>query len=106
MNLYKWSCDYGRMGCVEGLFAATQEQVDNLSGKTVYFGEILGKHSEVKITFEKGDIKKVHDGVPDWIRGLLPIGYDPVNTYEPCCDECGCYLEEECDCCEEGCIEG
>ena len=35
------------MGTLEGLFIAPEEEVTNMMGKYVYFGEVLGKHSEV-----------------------------------------------------------
>jgi len=46
-NLYKFSWDCGRAGEVDGLLTATPEQIAGIVGKGVYFGEILGKHSEV-----------------------------------------------------------
>ena len=58
-NLYRFSQDAGRMGRVDGLFVASEEEVARLIGREVYFGEILGKHSEVTIDFEEGDIEKI-----------------------------------------------
>ena len=58
LKLWKFSEDYGRMGDVEGLFIATEEEIDKfLVGREICFGEILGKHSEVSISFEKKDFK-------------------------------------------------
>ena len=54
--LWKFHWDCGRAGDVEGLFIATEEEVENLIGSEVYFGEILGKHSEVYGTVEKGHL--------------------------------------------------
>ncbi len=48
--IYKFYVDYGRNGNVEGIFIAEKCEVEELYGKEVYFGEILGKHSEVSIT--------------------------------------------------------
>jgi hypothetical protein len=45
--LYRFTLDWGRMGTLTSLFVAEQEQVQALIGKEVYFGEVLGKHSEV-----------------------------------------------------------
>lgn len=44
VNYYE---DFGRMGSLEGVFLTTQEQLNRIHGKTIYFGEVLGKHSEV-----------------------------------------------------------
>ena len=58
LKLWKFSEDYGRYGEVEGLFIATKEDIDKfLVGKDINFGEILGKHSNVSISFEKKDFK-------------------------------------------------
>ena len=51
-KLYRFYKDVGRHGEIEGLFIATDEKVANTIGKTVYFGEILGKHSEVIVDLE------------------------------------------------------
>lgn len=57
-KLWKFSEDYGRYGKVEGLFIATEEDIDKfLVGKDIDFGEILGKHSDVSIRFEKKNFK-------------------------------------------------
>lgn len=47
--IYKFHIDCGRMGDLDGVFSADSEDVQKLidSGKEVYFGEVLGKHSEV-----------------------------------------------------------
>ena len=43
---FRYSC---RSGTLEGLFVATDAEVDAACKKSVYFGEALGKHSEVEI---------------------------------------------------------
>ena len=48
-KFFDFHVDCGRMGDISATFVATQEEVDNLCNKTVYFGEILGKHSEVEL---------------------------------------------------------
>lgn len=45
--LWKFEWNLGRSGSVSGLFSATQAEVDTVIGREVYFGSILGKHSEV-----------------------------------------------------------
>ncbi len=46
---FRYSC---RGGTLEGLFVATDAEVDKACGKTVHYGEALGKHSEVSIDLE------------------------------------------------------
>ena len=48
-GLYRFECDFGRMGDLEGLFVANHEDIDSIIGKRIYFGEVLGKHSEIWI---------------------------------------------------------
>lgn len=59
--IFKFWADCGRMGDMEGIFVSTQERVDKLieSKIEVYFGECLGKHSEVYGIIEPDEIKMV-----------------------------------------------
>lgn len=47
--LFKMDFDCGRMGNLEGVFIADTEDVEYLVNNkiSVYFGEVLGKHSEI-----------------------------------------------------------
>lgn len=58
-KLWKFSWDCGRGGNVESVFVADGDEVRNAIGKEVYFGEILGKHSEVYGTLEATDVKEL-----------------------------------------------
>jgi hypothetical protein len=79
---FKWECS--RDGDVEGLFIATKKDVDSMIGMEVYFGEILGKHSEIYGIIDEGDIiesyasdstvKELED-----IFGLNICGYNPLD---------------------------
>lgn len=96
--LFRFEFDCGRQGDLEGLFVATQEEVDALIGKSLYFCEPFGKHSEVKGVVEKGEITLVSDD-RDFIEksleiGTIPSGYNPL--YHIYCDKCNCC--EDCSC--------
>lgn len=98
-NLYTFYVDCGRSGGVEAVFIATQEQVDNIIGKEVYFGEILGKHSEIYFTIEPEDIELKSENVEvitvlKDLFGSTISGYNPLEYYEPHCEDCGEALEE------------
>lgn len=88
---FYWEC--GRQGDVEGLFVATEEKVNEAIGKDVYFGEILGKHSEVEGTIEDGEIVKV-DLDSEIIEKVSKIlgntwsGYNPLNYVRTYCEKC------------------
>lgn len=77
-NLYKfyWYC--GRSGELEGLFKATKEDVDRAIGCEVYFGEVLGKHSEVYGTLKEGEIKLESDD-PLTVLKSVESGFNPLE---------------------------
>ena len=60
-GLYKFNFDCGRMGSLEGIFIEDTDKVKDLvlSGDEVYFGEVLGKHSEIYGQVEDGDVTLV-----------------------------------------------
>jgi hypothetical protein len=61
--LYKFHFDCGRNGDLYGLFIEEKEKVESLmeSGEVVYFGEVLGKHSEIMGPIEEADLTFVTD---------------------------------------------
>ena len=78
-----WDC--GRSGNVSGVFICTKQQIADAVGKEVYFGEILGKHSEVYGTLDEGDIEILSDD-QYFISLMLEIfpdgeisGYNPLS---------------------------
>jgi hypothetical protein len=89
--MWKFHWDCRRMGTVRGVFVATEAQVKAALGKRVYFGEILGKHSEVFGTLEEKDLARVTDDQAFIAKaeeyGIASNGYNPLE-----------YLSEE----EEG----
>ena len=60
-HIYRFSADCGRNGCLSGVFVADHEDVAKLIGRTVYFGEVLGKHSDVSVEIDAGAIKVISD---------------------------------------------
>lgn len=90
-NLYSFYWDCGRSGRLDGLFISTPEEVESIIGTEVYFGEVLGKHSEVYGTIEANEIKLVSDDQEkvEWLESLLGgsvSGYNPFD-YLPEVDE-------------------
>lgn len=91
--LYKfyWYC--GRSGHLEGLFVATEDEVSSMIGEHVYFGEVLGKHSEVQGKIEKGDITKLdisNEAVLEVEKhlGRNWSGINPLDYRETYCEQC------------------
>lgn len=86
-NLYRFYVDYGRMGDLEGLFVTTPEKLEEAYGHDLYFGEVLGKHSDVSVAFGPEDIELVTDD-QDFVTKLVEIvgvhisGFNPISQYE------------------------
>ena len=84
-KLFSFHWDCGRGGDLEGVFFATQEEVDFLVGKELYLGEVLG-------TFGANDATAHEISDEDFAvlvrhKNLISSGYDPREYY--CCKECG-----------------
>lgn len=80
--IYKFYWDCGRMGEVTGVFVADQEVVQEAIGQRIYFGEILGKHSEIYGDLNEKDITEVtHDAKMVELFKLhdLSSGYNPLD---------------------------
>ena len=82
-NLYQFHWDCGRMGSILGIFAATEAEIKAALGKSLYFGEVLGKHSDIRGVLEEKDITLL-TGDQEFIRKaieykLVPTGHSPLN---------------------------
>lgn len=86
-KLYSFYWDCGRQGEVEGLFKATDEEIQRAIGQKVYFGEILGKHSEVYGTLDECDITLVSDDSLI-VSNSTESGYNPLNYVSFVCSVC------------------
>lgn len=82
--LVKFYWDCGRMGSLDGLFVCTEKELNEAFGQRLYFGEVLGKHSEIYGTFEKKDATIVSDE-DDKITWLLTVmdREDTISGYNP-----------------------
>lgn len=91
--LYKFYWDCGRMGDLETLFVATEDEVKDLIGRNAYFGEVLGKHSEIEGEIEEKDITRLDldsetvERVSE-ILGKIWSGYDIFNYVKHTCPIC------------------
>ena len=83
MNLYKFFWDCGRSGIIEGLFVANYSDIP--FGKELYFGEVLGKHSEISGTLEHEDITLIAKDpffISKFIEVIGDFGYNPIEYIE------------------------
>lgn len=84
-HAYKFFWDCGRNGNLHGVFIASEEEIKNAIGKEVYFGEVLGKHSEIHGTLDEGDLKILTSDPSEisLIKRLgLTSGFNPLNYME------------------------
>lgn len=87
-KLYSFFWDYGRMGDLDGLFVAEDSEINALIGKRIYFGGVLGKHSEIEGILEEGDITVKSDD-QDFVTKFVEImgegtvsGFNPLDFYD------------------------
>lgn len=84
-GIYRFLWDCGRMGEVKSIFVADSKDVEDAIGKNIYFGEILGKHSDVNGILEAGEIKLVTEDehtVKMFEDFNLECGYNPLYNIE------------------------
>lgn len=78
---FYWDC--GRQGDLSGMFITTRAELDKIVGKEVYFGEVLGKHSEVYGKIEADDFTVLTDD-QDFLKKFIEIlGEGTINGYNP-----------------------
>lgn len=86
-KLYEFFWDCGRMGNLTGLFIAEEDEIKAIIGKNLYFGEVLGKHSEISGKLDSEDLIIKSEDL-DFIEKLEEIlgcnisGYNPFNYVE------------------------
>lgn len=72
-GIYRYSESFGRMGDLKGVFTATAAEVASAMGRQVHFGEVLGKHSDVRTTLGPEDITLVSDA-PEAVAVVDSLG--------------------------------
>jgi hypothetical protein len=81
-KLYKFYWDCGRQGDISGLFISDDKTISDNIGKNVYFGEVLGKHSEIFGYLEPKDLEEISQD-QEFIKSFESIvgksfGYNPL----------------------------
>lgn len=83
--LVKFFWDCGRSGDLEGLFSIEKEKLEKSYGTHVYFGEVLGKHSEVYGDLSKEDfviVSEDSDFIEKYDQIIGSSGYNPFDYIE------------------------
>ena len=82
--IYRFEVDCGRQGMIEGIFSASPEELEGIYGFTQYFHDEVGKHSEIKVTYDETYFTTVSDD-PAAVKmfndigagnGINPLTYD------------------------------
>lgn len=82
-KIYKFYVDYGRMGSLEGIFVADEKDVAKIMGKEIYFGEVLGKHSECSAEINEDTLTVLSED-PDFVEKFISImGYGTTSGLNP-----------------------
>ena len=82
--VWRFEVDCGRMGMLEGIFTATQQELEAIYGYTQFVHDVLGKHSEIQVAYEAGHFTKVSDNATAvrvfdatvGEQGINPLTYD------------------------------
>jgi hypothetical protein len=81
-KIYSFYVDADRHGYLCGLFIADDEDVKNIIGKKIHFGEALGKHSDVTVILEEEDLEIVcedQEFINQAKQYKLFVGYNPFH---------------------------
>jgi len=82
-TIYKFYADCDRMGSLEGIFISTPEQVTSIIGKEVYFGEVLGKHSDISLILEDIDFDLITQDQEFIDKCIHYFGEGTISGYNP-----------------------
>ena len=82
-ELYKFEVRVGE-ATISGMFISTEEEVADLYGKEIYFGNILGPESEIAVEMDSDFFLKleVTDSVITELEqncGASVVGYNPFD---------------------------
>jgi hypothetical protein len=83
-SLYLYQEDFGRDGWLDGLFVADDNEVASAMGRGAYFGDVLGKHSDIVARVDDVTIERINAS-PEFVAEFERIfedgiGYNPVNV--------------------------
>jgi len=75
-----WDCR--RMVELDGIFITTKEALEKSYGKEAYFGEVLGKFSEISGTLEEDDFESV-ETTQKFIEELQELLGSNISGFNP-----------------------
>lgn len=81
--IYQFYQDCGRMGELEGLFIAERDDVEAIIGNTLYFNEVLGKHSEIEVVIDKCVVEELTDDQDFIVKFEEIMGTGTISGINP-----------------------
>lgn len=75
--------DCGRMGELDGMFVTTEAQLMRSIGKQAYFGEVLGKHSDICIRIKEDDYEIKSDDQEFIAKFVDIMGSTDISGFNP-----------------------
>lgn len=81
-GVYKFCAYFGRMGELNGVFVANEYEIDKLMGQTVYFGEALGKHSDIHCVITEENTQLITQDetiIQLFLDNDLTTGFNPLD---------------------------
>lgn len=81
LGLYQYYFSF-RGGEFQGTFVCDKDDISKLYGKNIYFGEVLGKHSELSVHFDESDFKLLTDDqefISKYATLVGDTGYNPFD---------------------------
>jgi len=83
-KLYRFYWNCGRMGYIDGMFIADEQEVESKIGSRVYFGEVLGKHSDISGKLDQEDLSILSEDQDKivWLKEVTG-GNNTVSGYNP-----------------------
>lgn len=82
-KLYSFHYEVQRMGCLEGLFVASERDVADCMGRSFSYSDILGKHSEIYDDLSE-EMLTVKSEDPEFIKKLVEIiGGELISGINP-----------------------
>lgn len=86
-KLYRFEADFGRMGDLQGTFVADDKKVARAIGRKIYFGEVLGKHSEIVLDkLTEQHVSALTDDaefIAKFEKFGCASGYNPLDYLDP-----------------------
>jgi hypothetical protein len=85
-GIYRYKEYFGRMGSLSGIFVATDEEFEAALGKSVYLGEVLGKHSDITAEINEQTVTclTAETQIVNFFEKYdLETGINPLDCLEP-----------------------